>query len=465
MRCLSIGLLLLFAACAGDGRNVLAIRNVTVVPATGAASLPNATVLIREGRITAIGRVDEIDIPRGALILDGARQYVVPGLIEMHAHTSKTRGSALALYVAHGVTTVRDMGGDHPELVAWREEIRSGTRVGPRLLLAGPYLESIRNVERMRNTPPHEMIEPVERTRVPVGSPERAQHVVDSLSHVAGIDGYIKVRTIEDLETYNAINAAAERHGLDVVGHTFGLTPEQILAAGQRGIEHFLFPPLDDWSPGDRGAVFRSFAEADVGIVPTLVTFIASAFASDSTLRTALDDSLGRIIPARRYLSRYLVDDWREQFLEREPETIALFRQVFASHVRNVQEMREAGVRIMAGSDVAVIGVYPGVTLIEELELFVDSIGMSPGEALAAATREPAEFLGLADSVGTIETGKVADLLLVDADPLVDVGNLRRVRAVVRAGRLFDRAALDALLAEVDQAPDQAVNDWPRRAH
>ncbi len=198
--------------------------------------------------------------------------------------------------------------------------------------------------------------------------------------------------------------------------------------------------------------------------MPTLVTFTASAFASDSTLRRALDDSLGRIIPARRYLSRYLVDDWREQFLEREPETIALFRQVFASHVRNVQEMREAGVRIMAGSDVAVIGVYPGVTLIEELELFVDSISMSPGEALAAATREPAEFLGLADSVGTIETGKVADLLLVDADPLADVGNLRRVRAVVRAGRLFDRAALDALLAEVDQAPDQAVNDWPRLA-
>lgn len=196
-----------------------------------------------------------------------------------------------------------------------------------------------------------------------------------------------------------------------------------------------------------------------------LTGYVNSVYAMSRNETRALDDSLGQIIPARRYLSRYLVDDWREQFLERDPETIVLFRQAFASHVRNVQEMREVGVRIMAGSDVAVLGIYPGVSLIEELELFVDSIGMSPGEALAAATREPAKFLGLADSAGTIETGKVADLLLVDADPLADVGNLRRVRAVVRAGRLLDHAALDALLAEVDQAADQAVNDWPRRAH
>ena len=116
----------------------------------------------------------------------------------------------------------------------------------------------------------------------------------------------------------------------------------------------------------------------------------------------------------------------------------------------------------MAGSDVAVLNVFPGTSLHEELRLFVDSVGMSPMEALASATRKPAEWLGLADSVGTIEAGKVADLVMLDADPLADITNSRRIAAVVLRGRLFQRRDLDALLAAVARMPDRRMNDWLR---
>ena len=122
--------------------------------------------------------------------------------------------------------------------------------------------------------------------------------------------------------------------------------------------------------------------------------------------------------------------------------------------------MREAGVRLMAGADVAVLNIFPGSSLHEEIRLLVDSVGMSPLEALASASRKPAEWLGLADSVGTIAPGKVADLVLLDADPLASIANTRRISAVVLRGKLFRRGDLDALLASVAAMPDLRTNDW-----
>jgi imidazolonepropionase-like amidohydrolase len=117
----------------------------------------------------------------------------------------------------------------------------------------------------------------------------------------------------------------------------------------------------------------------------------------------------------------------------------------------------------MAGSDVAVLNVFPGSSLHEELAIFVKTIGMTPMEALQSATIRPAEFIGRGAAIGTIETGKIADLVLLDANPLDDIANVGRIEAVVLRGRLFDRAGLDQLLAAVEAAPDRRVNDWPRR--
>ncbi len=451
---------MLVGACTGtQAGNVLVITDVTVIPMDGTPPIPGATVIVRGDTIDviAIG----LSAPRGARVVDGRGKYLIPGLFEMHAHTSKTRASALGLYIANGVTTIRDVGGDHEELLGWRSEVRAGTRVGPRMLIAGPYLESADNVERMRNTPPDEMVEPVERTRIPVGSPERARFVVDSLAKLE-LD-FLKIRTVQDRATYSALNAAAEAHGIPLVGHTFGITPDLMLDAGQDGIDHFLYPTLDDLALDDRMALWAQFAERGVAIVPTLFVTEGAARLSPDSLQAFMDDSLGQIDPRRRYVSRFLELDWREQMLEQLDDDRAIYRTIYAATLRNVREMHEAGMRVLTGTDVAVLTVYPGFSLHDELVLFVEDLGMTPMEALESATRKPAEFLGRADSVGSIAPGMVADLLLLDANPLQDIRNTTSIAAVIVRGILYDRQGLDDLLEGVLSAPDQTVNDWPRR--
>ena len=434
------------------------ITGVTVIDGTGRRPVTNATVVVRQGRIVTIER--DGAAPAGVRVIDGRGKYLLPGLIEMHAHTSKLRGSSLGLFVANGVTTVRDLGGDHQELLQWRREIRSGERTGPRLLIAGPYLESGRNVDRMRGTPVTEMIEPVERTRLAVRTPERARQIVDSLADLE-LD-FLKVRTVQDSATYRALVMAAHARGLRLVGHVFGIRMETLLEAGHDGIEHFLFPTLDSLTVAERAVFWRSMAAQGMTITPTLVTFVKSILPGGEYLRQIADDSLGRIDPRRRYLSKFVALDWQEQALEADDERRPLFEGFWRSHVRNVREMYAAGVPILTGSDAAIINIFPGSTLHDELRLFVDSIGMSPMSAIESATRRSAEFLGIADSIGTIEAGKVADMLLLDADPVANVDNIRSITGVFLRGRYFDRAALRGLLAEVDAAPDQTINDWPR---
>ena len=185
---------------AGQLRRVLAIRNVTVIPATGAQPITNATVVVRGERIAAIGPAASTRIPAGARVVDGTGKFLLPGFIEMHTHLSKTRASALGLFVANGVTTVRDMGGDHEELLRWRREVRAGLRLGPRILMAGPYLEATHNIERMRRDPPAERVEPFERTRIGVGSPLEARRIIAELA-TREID-FLKIRTVQDAVDY-----------------------------------------------------------------------------------------------------------------------------------------------------------------------------------------------------------------------------------------------------------------------
>jgi imidazolonepropionase-like amidohydrolase len=189
---------------------------------------------------------------------------------------------------------------------------------------------------------------------------------------------------------------------------------------------------------------------------------MASVFQPLAYFQALVDDTTASVHPLRPYLSKFMILDWREQVDEVSPERRAYFEQAWPVAVRHFREMREAGVRIMAGSDVAVLNIFPGASLHDELRLFVDSLGMSPLEALASATRAPAEWLGLADSVGTIEPGKVADLVLLEADPLAAITNTRRIAAVVLRGRLLERNDLESLLSAVAAMPDVRVNDWVR---
>lgn len=455
--------LLAAAACMPRGvteQRSVVIRNVTVIPMTGSAPLAGHSVVISDGRIAEVGPVADVRIPATATVVDGTGKFLIPGLFEMHAHTSKTRASALGLYIVYGVTTMRDLGSEHAEVLRWRREVRDGARVGPRMLIAGPYLESLRNIERMRRDPPESRVEPFERARIPIGSPADARRVIDSLAALE-LD-HFKVRTIQDRETYLALAAAVHAHGKRLVGHVVTASPALFLEAGQDGVEHGFPLSLDSLPREERMAFWRQLAARDVGAVPTLVIATESVFRPLEYFRALVSDTTPAVHALRPYLSKFTILDWREQVDEVTPERRAFFDRYWPTALKHIREMREAGVRIMAGSDVAVLNIFPGASLHEELRLFVDSLGMSPLEALERATREPAEWLGLADSVGTITPGKVADLVLLDANPLQDITNTRRVAAVVMRGRLFERDDLDAVLAAVAAMPDLRVNDWVR---
>lgn len=438
----------------------IAIRGATVIAGIGTDSIAGATVLIERGRIAAVGPAETIRPPDDALIVDARGLYVIPGLIDMHVHMSKLRASAMGLFIVNGVTTIRDMAGEHAELLQWRREIRAGRRLGPRMLIAGPYLESRRNIERMRADPPEERVEPFERTRIGIGTPDEADRVIDSLARLE-LD-FFKIRTVQDRATYFALNEAANRHGIKLVGHVAGIRPEDVLAAGQDGVEHTFFPLLDSLSRDDRMALWRQFAARRMPVVPTLVTYAASVIPTAEQLRAIVADTLGLIEPRRPYLSRFLMLDWREQAEEATDQRRRLLQSLLPGITRNLREMHEAGVPVLTGSDAAVVNVYPGSSLHEEMELFVRELGMTPAEVLERSTRMSAEALGIADSVGAVRAGAVADLVVLEANPLHDIRNVRRIAAVVVGGRYFDRRELRQVLQAVRASPDLRTNDWVR---
>lgn len=442
---------------AGAGDRVLALRGATVIDIAGGAPLADATVLVREGRIRWVGADSAARVPADARQVDAEGKFMVPGLWDMHVHLSKARASALRLLVANGVLGVRDMGGDWPELERWRREIRNGSRHGPRIVAAGPYLESAANVERMRR---EGVIEPVGRTRIPVDGPARARAVVDSIAR-EGVD-LIKFRTVPDLATFRAITEAAHAAGLPVGGHVTGIRVEDLIAAAPLSIEHTLFPLLDSLSGPERRERFRALADSGVVMVPTLSTWPTTLMSREEA-EELVDDSLRTLAGPRRYLSRFLLLDWREQVAEREEGASPFLRRVRESTLRNVREMHEVGLPVLVGSDVAVLGLVAGFATHEELERFVDDLGFSPLDALRAATILSARHLGMADSTGSVEAGKWADFVLLDRDPTEDIRHIREIWAVVRGGRFLGPDELDLMLAGVEHARDRRVDDWGRR--
>jgi imidazolonepropionase-like amidohydrolase len=429
----------------------LAITGVTVIDGTGAPARADLTVVVRGDRIASIGPRAGAAIPPGARIVDGRGRFLVPGLWDMHVHLSKTRAHSLALFVAHGVTSVRDMGGDVDELQRWRGEIAAGARVGPHIVMAGSFLESARNVERMRR---EGTVEPVERTRVPIADPGDAVRAIDRLA-ARGVD-FIKFRTVASPEVYRAIAQAARAHGLPLAGHADQVPIEDMIAAGQRTLDHRV--PLDGKNATERAAIYRRLVERGIGVVPTLVVAYDSLLVAPDQARAIVDGT--RPDPRRALVAAYTLADWREQLAERPPELAERIRGLLAGGLRTLREMHQAGVTIAPGTDSAVLLIHPGHSLHRELALMVSEIGMTPMEVLVAATRQSAELAGRGREVGTIEPGKRADLVLLDADPLVDIAHVGRVQAVVLAGRLLARGALDQLVAAARTAPELLRNDW-----
>jgi imidazolonepropionase-like amidohydrolase len=329
------------------------------------------------------------------------------------------------------------------------------------MFIAGPYLEAARNIERMRKDPPSERVEPFERLRIPIATPDDARRVIGELAK-REVD-YLKIRTVQNEETYLALNEAAHAHKLRLTGHTVVSDPELVLKAGQDDIEHGFFPPLKIASREERLALWRKFAEHGVLVVPTMVVMKKSVLAPIDHLKAMMDDAAGKIEPRRPYVSLFALKDWREQLSETTAERQKAYEAIAPNALRDLREMYEAGVELLAGSDVAVINIFPGSTLHEELELFVSEVKMTPAEAIERATRRSAKWLRIDNETGTVEQGKVADLMLLDADPLQDIRNTRRIAGVFLRGAYYDRAGIDTLLANAKAAEDITVDDWGRK--
>lgn len=449
-------LLALVAVALSASRTVpaqdVAITHVTVVDAAGGPSRPGMTVLVSGDRITAVGSAASVTVPRGARVIDGRGRYLIPGLWDMHVHLSYLPAEALPLFLANGVLGVREMGGEVEQLLRWRGEIAAGRLPGPRIIVPGPVVESPQWLAMLRDRAGDlPGAAGLLRQRTGVGTAEDARRAVDSAAAL-GVD-FIKIRNSASRESYFALAREARRRGLPLAGHApQPVGPGEASDSGHASFEHAFLPALDGMTPADRAALFRRFRANGTAVTPTLIAGRNHRLLPDSVVAAALADSLGVRDARRRYLPPRLLAKWREErelvTRDRPRDWAALHR----SHLRDVREMQREGVRILAGTDVGVQLVYPGWGLHEELELLVREAGLTPAEALRSATLAPAEFLGLQRALGTVEVGKLADLVLLDADPLADIRNTRRIRAVVVNGRLHDRAALDAMLEGVRTA-------------
>jgi imidazolonepropionase-like amidohydrolase len=452
----------------------MAITHVTLIDATGAAPQPDSTVIVSEGRISAAGSANSIVIPRSAKVVDASGKFLIPGLADMHIHLtgagepSGSRDFILPLLIANGITTVRDMGGKVEYLKELRAEIESGQRIGPQIFFTGPYLDG--------NPPSFQ-------PSIVVQTAAEATAAVDEL-HSEGVD-FIKVQSRLQPEAYYAIARDSKKQGIRFLGHV----PDAITAAaasdaGQASIEHLtgvllgcsrreeelrqrrlaLLPLkdteasvlardrlwtkdlLDSYSQQKAESSFQKFRANHTWQVPTLPLLIHLAY--------LVPESDRKGDPRLKYIPREVREAWdksREELLDSRTEVdFALRRRLVKQSLAVVKAMNNAGVSFMAGTDATAPNVFPGFSLHEDLFYLVEA-GLTPMQALQAATTKTAEFLGRSAEQGTIEVGKRADLVLLDANPLEDIQNTESIRAVIVNGKLLDRSQLDALLANVER--------------
>jgi imidazolonepropionase-like amidohydrolase len=469
---LTIPLCLLLAICVvaqskAPAATPIVISHVTVVNPGTSSILPDVDVVIARGRVTFVSSSPSSDQahimpPAGARILDGSGRYLIPGLWDMHVHSAfgdwfpGGREIILPLFIANGVTGVRDMGGDLSVLLAWRKQIVATEIVGPRMKISGPMLDALLPDGKLRFP-----------SSVAVTTPKSAVAAVDSLK-AQGVD-FIKVQSVISHDAYLAAAAEAHKQGLPIVGHVPDkVRATEVIAAGQKSIEH-LMGSFEGCSSEEEKfisgqgnlklllttndqrkceALIAQLVMSQTWQCPTLAWQRGGSFLDQRDLK---HDPLDKYVPAywrdvtwRRFTNEMMPD------LLRDP--LELRREYFARNLQMVGAQHRAGVPFLAGTDTPP-GVYimPGFSLHDELANFVEA-GFSPMEALQTATSNPAKFFGMESSSGSIGPGKVADLVLLSANPLDDIRNTRKIEAVIANGRLFDRAALDRLLAQVQAA-------------
>lgn len=467
----SFACILLFVAfpCFGDQTapsEILVIRHVALIDMVSATPQFDMDVVVKGDRITAIHKSSPSRVPLHARLVEARNQFLIPGLWDMHVHIADAK-TFFPLFVVNGVTGVRDMGMDLEKLKTWRDAVRSGSMVGPRIVLSGPILDG-----------PHTILPGLARV---VASPEEARQTVDDLK-ARNVD-FIKVYNFLSRDAYFAIAEEARKDGLPIAGHVpISVSATEAADAGQHSIEHltgvllncsteedklrteiqkavedarfspamvnrllFSSPPQrlgETFSEPKARRLFLDFVRRETWQVPTLVVLRAISYGNDRDFQEKQREKLAYVLPRIR-------EDWsRAHFHGRSAVEDIAREKLFQKELELVGEMSHAGVPIMAGTDTPNPYVFAGFSLHDELALLVQA-GLTPFEALKSATFNPAKYLGRLKSAGTIEVGKEADLVLLEGDPLVDIRNIVKIAAVVIGGKVFERRDLDSMLDEV----------------
>jgi imidazolonepropionase-like amidohydrolase len=450
----------------------LVLRGVTVIDGTDRAPATNMDVLIENEQIIGIYPGGRARHARASQVLDLPGRFVIPGLIDTHAHvtilffhqeaggTTRTEyrrdlsERTLRLLLANGVTTVRNPSAPTDAGIALRDDVARGRLVGPRILTSGEHIND------------HRMTEEEVRAEV------RRQAA-------AGVD-LIKVYTRLGPAQVRAAVEEARRHGIPVVGHVQSTTWTDAARLGIDAVTHGLpwstdYLPVEHRDEHARNRDFmrarlqwlervdpdgpeiremiRELAERRIPVDPTLITYHTKFFGNDP--RWTEHPALG-LVPelAERWRDGHtFVNDWT-------PADFARAGLLWPKVEDIVRRYHEGGVLLAAGSDLPLPWTIPGVSLHEELELLVD-VGIPASEVLRIATRNGAETLGLLDELGTIETGKRADILVLSADPAIDIRNTRRIEAVIQGGKVLCPSDLLESRTVLTPAP-RVRRGWPR---
>jgi imidazolonepropionase-like amidohydrolase len=468
---LALGLAFAAPAARATDDNATVLRNVAIVDIERNRLVPRRDVVIVGDRIVGIQAGGTARAPQSGRVLDGSGKFLMPGLWDFHVHVFSAPGEedfALPLYILNGITGVRDAGAlrtlHEQQRVA--AAIERGERVGPRLVLAGALIDG------PPGSWPGQMV---------AATPDEGRQRVRE-AKAAGWR-FIKSYSLLSEPTYQAIADEARRQRLPLYGHI----PESVLLktavdAGHRSIEHFgrvtqacsrdeaamisanaqalqaaePLPALmaammdhnrrtlDSWEQARCAAALQGLVRAGVAVMPSLM--VSDFYLGKDPLP---DDPRMRTVPAA-VRAQWGQGDWRRQQIP--PELLAQAPLSVALDWRTFKMAHDAGVMILAGTDAAYANpfLFHGFTLHDELARYVEA-GLTPRQALLTATVNPGRFLARRDLAGRVAIRQRADLVLLDANPLDDIGAIRRIHAVVANGRLFDRAALDALRRDLEE--------------
>jgi tetratricopeptide (TPR) repeat protein len=406
----------------------VAILDVTVIPMDRERRLDHQTVVIENGRISKLGPVAGTTLPRGIRRIDGRGKFLIPGLADMHVHVDDT--TDFLLYLAKGVTTVRNLEGE-PYHLEWRRKIEQGELLGPTIFTSGPF------------------------TNLPqVKTPADARRAVEQ-QKLAGYDE-IKIHGALESDTYDTLIAVGRELGIRIVGHAPRNLPfDAVLRNQQAEISHaeevmytWFRSNVSDSSIARIPVVARLIKERGIWMTPTFSTY-DRIYGQVANLDSLLAD------PATRYVTPYQLALWQREnnrYIRNWGPAGAptlKSRRDFLAHL--VRGLHQAGVPLMTGTDAIGPLWIPGWILHEELRDLV-ALGFTPFEALEASTRLPAEYLGKVQEFGTVAAGRRADLVLLDADPLLDIRNAERIRGVMVRGRWLSREEIAVRLERLERA-------------